>query len=270
MRRRARSGRRGGFTLLEVLIAIALVLALFGAMFAFLFDVLSSRRRALDYAAKHLAAVTLIDRAELDLMFCIVGDRVYGAGVEGDNTSLRILTRGVAAHLAGRGAEDPAVLGDLQRAEYRFDEALGRIEARRLPVGERRVEDAPYAPLGGRVYKVRFRYHDSVAWRDSFDSLSEGRLPVAVEIAMWFYPWPGTEALPEPGAEFETEIPQRLTFDSTAGFDEAEYARLSDLELFDEPEPDRIRVIVVPDASADDPYAEPVEPFDLALGAPAR
>jgi hypothetical protein len=262
--------RRRAFSLLEVLIAIGLVVALFGAMFAFLFDILSSRRRALDHTAKQLAATTLIDRAELDLMSCIVGDGVYGAGVEGDNTSLRILTRGVAAHLAGRGPDDPVVFGDLQEVEYRFDEAQGRIEARRLPAGDRGEANAPFAPLGGEVYKVRFRYYDSTVWSDSFDSLSEGRLPVAVEIAVWFRPWPGQGDRPEPEEAADPEIPQRLTFDPTGGFDEAEYARQSDLEFFDEPEPDRFRVILILDASTDDPYADQDEPIDVALGGGQR
>jgi type II secretory pathway pseudopilin PulG len=257
--------KRRAFSLLEVLIAIGLVIALLGSMFAFMFDTLSARKRALEHAGRQLAAVTLIERAELDLMSCVVGDRVYGAGVEGDNTSLRILTRGVAAHLAGRGPDDPAVFGDLQQVEYRFDEDLGQIEARRLPAGERGADTA-FAPLGGPVYKVRFRYHDSTIWRDSFDSLLQDTLPAAVEIAVWFHPWPGDEQ-PEAAATAEPGIPQRLTFDATAGFDEGAYARESDLELFDEPEPDRIRVILIPDASADDPYSQQQEPIDVALGA---
>ncbi|MHC4304305.1 MAG: type II secretion system protein [Planctomycetota bacterium] len=216
--------KRRAFSLLEVLVAIGLVIALFGSMFAFMFDTLSARRRALGHAGKQRAATTLIERAELDLMSCVVGDRVNGAGVDGDK----------------------------------------QIEARRLPAGARGTDGTPFAPLGGSVYKVRFRYHDSTAWRDSFDSLLQGTLPAAVEIAVWFHPWPGDERPEVP--ESEAEIPGRLTFDATAGFDEAEFARESDLELFDEPEPDRIRVIVIPDASADDPYSQPQEPIDVALG----
>ncbi|MHC4770019.1 MAG: type II secretion system protein GspJ [Planctomycetota bacterium] len=186
--------RRRAFSLLEVLIAIGLVIALFAAMFAFMFDTLSARSRALEHAGRQLAATTLIERAELDLMSGVFGDRVNGAGVDGDNTALRILTRGVAAHLAGRGPGDPAVFGDLQEVEYRFDEDLGRIEARRRPAGDRGVAPSAFAPLGGPVYKVRFRYHDSTVWRDSFDSLLQDALPVAVEIAVWFHPWPGDPA----------------------------------------------------------------------------
>jgi len=258
--------RRRAFSLLEVLIAIGLVIALFGAMFAFVFDTLSARSRALEHAGRQSAATTLIERAELDLMSCVAGGRANGAGVDGDNTSLRILTRGVAAHLAGRGPGDPAVFGDLQQVEYRFVEETGRIEARRRPAGDRGLDASEFAPLGGPVYKVRFRYHDSTIWRDSFDSLLREALPVAVEIAVWFHPWPGQER-PETGAENGPEVPERLTFDATAGFDEAEFAGEAELQFFEEPPPDRIRVILIPDASADDPYSQQQEPVDLAWGA---
>jgi prepilin-type N-terminal cleavage/methylation domain-containing protein len=258
--------RRRGFSLLEVLVAIGLIVVLFGALFAFMFDTLSARTRALAHAGRQRAATTLIERAELDLMSCVVGDRTHGAGVEGDNTTLHILTRGVAAHLAARGPDDPAVFGDLQRIEYRFEEGSGLIEARCLPAGARDAGDTPFAPMGGPVSKVRFRYHDATRWRDTFDSLLEGALPVAVEIAVWFHPWPG-EQRPETAPADAREVPQRLTFDATAGFDEVAFARASDLEGFDEPAPDRIRVILVPDASADDPYAQPQESVDVAWGA---
>ncbi|MHC4770020.1 MAG: hypothetical protein ACYTEI_15125 [Planctomycetota bacterium] len=39
------------------------------------------------------------------------------------------------------------------------------------------------------------------------------------------------------------------------------------MQFFDEPPPDRIRVILIPDASADDPYSQQQEPVDLAWGA---
>ena len=48
--------RRRGFTLLEVLISIALIMVLLGSMFAFLLDMLASRRRVVDYTARQLAA----------------------------------------------------------------------------------------------------------------------------------------------------------------------------------------------------------------------
>ncbi len=250
--------RRRGFTLIEVLISIALVGMLLGSMFAFMLEMLSTRRRALDYTARQLAAATLIERLERDLATCLVGDRGHGAGIEGDATHLLVLSRSVAAHLAERGPGDPAVLGDLQQTEYRFNEQTGEIEARRTahPAGPdvAPTVEAGFATLGP-AFRLRFRYHDSNRWQDAFDSLAEDRLPTAVEVAVWFDPWPGEEPL----ARTAEPQRQRLTFDAGGGFDDAEAARRTDLDLSGEPRPDRFRVILIPDASTEDrePDREP-------------
>ncbi len=102
-----------------------------------------------------------------------------------------------------------------------------------------------FTSVGGPVFLVRFRYHDGSGWRDSVDSLAADRLPVAVEVAVWFDPWPGIRPPSEPGDS--ALRPQRLTFGAADAFDERAFARESDLELFDEPTPDRIRVIAVLD-----------------------
>ena len=80
--------RRRGFTLIEVLISIALVGMLLGSMFVFLFDMLSTRRRVLDHAARRLAAATLIEHLESELTTCLVGDGAHGAGIEGHESDL--------------------------------------------------------------------------------------------------------------------------------------------------------------------------------------
>ena len=71
---------------------------------------------------------------------------------------------------------------------------------------------------------------------------------------MWYHPWPGEQETPVSDDARPVES-ERLTFDTTGGFDDAAFARSSDMDSFDEPRPDRFRVIVIPDASADDPFA---------------
>ncbi len=243
--------KRRGFTLLEVLVAIALISMLLGSLFAFLHDLLQSRSRALDYTARQLAAATLIGRVEAELATCFVGDDNSGPGVKGDAASLSILSRGVAVHLAQDGLES-GVLGDSQQSEYRFVEETGEIEVRRMTPW---AQPAPDFVSVGPVYRLRFRFHDGTGWSDSFDSLEARRLPQAVEVAVWYHAWPGEqETQPEALAE-------RLTFDTTGGFDDAAFAQQSDIELFDEPRPDRFRVIVIPDSSSEDPFA----PADVEL-----
>src|SRR5688500_2400866 len=104
---------RSGFTLIEVLLAIALLLSLTGAMFGFLFGILSTRARALEHVRQHDAANTLIRQLDADLASCVMDDQRNGSGIKGDQTTLRILTRGVAIKLAAQGADNPDVLGDL-------------------------------------------------------------------------------------------------------------------------------------------------------------
>ncbi len=244
---------RRGFTLLEVLLSIALVAALLGSMFTFLHELLQSRSRALDYTGRQRAAATLIERVESDLAACLVGDAVNGAGVAGNASRISILSRGVAAHLAERGI-DSGVLGDLQKSEYRFDDRSGVIEIRRLKPGSPADTPAVEFVSIGNVFRLRFRYHDGTEWSDSFDSLASNALPAAVEIAVWYEPWPGEQEPSQTTAEAEAAS-ERLTFDTTGGFDDAAYARQSDLEQFQEPRPDRFRVIVTSDASSDDPFA---------------
>ncbi len=242
---------RSGLTLVEVLISIGLVGALLASMFGFFFNMLASRRRALDDAARQLAASLLIERLETGLASCIVGDSESGPGVEGDATRIRVQGRSVAAWLAENGLQDPEVLGDLQAAEYRFQ--AGLIEARRVSPEKSDVAFSALGPAG----KMRLRYHDGKQWRDEFNSVEAGSLPVAVEVAVWLYALPGEE----PAAREEST---RLTFDDTKGVDELQVTWASDPESSDEPMPDRIRVILVPDAAADDPYAAQEEPREPA------
>jgi type II secretory pathway pseudopilin PulG len=232
-------------TLVEVLISIGLVGALLGSMFGFFFNMLASRRRALDGAARQLAASLLIERLESGLASCIVGDDKSGAGVEGDATRIQVHSRSVAAYLAEKGLQAPEVLGDLQAAEYRFQ--AGLIEARRVSPSDKSASGGDFSPLGP-AGKVRFRYHDGNQWRDSFNSIEAASLPVAVEVAVWLYALPGEEPVEQPEST-------RLTFDDTKGVDRQQATWESELETSDEPLPDRIRVILVPDAAADDPYA---------------
>lgn len=243
---------RRAFSLIELLVAIALILSLLGALFAFSWDMLATRRQVLEVTARQRAASILIEHLEHDLVHCVAGDERSGAGIAGDGTSIRVLTRGVPAWRVGTGAGSgaSAAFGDLEQSAFAFDAGAGLITAGRAAAGD--TAEATES-LGGRVAKVRFRYHDGTAWRDTFDSLRAGALPSAVEVAIWFDPWPGEMApADEDPDEYADEddgyFAERETFDAGAGFDEFEAAAGSDVELLDEPRPDRVRVIAIPDS----------------------
>ena len=98
------AGRRRGLTLLEVLIAIALVALLLGSLFAFFWDMLSIRGHVVAETDRARAVSILVESVERDLMTTVVGDGLVGAGVKGDEAGLTMLSRAVPARLAGRDA----------------------------------------------------------------------------------------------------------------------------------------------------------------------
>ena len=231
------------FTLIETLIAIALLASLMSAMLAFGFDLLNSRGRALDMAWRQRAAATLIERLESDLAACVASDHGR-TGLSGDDTHMSILTRGVAASLAERDSDDADVLGDLQLGEYQFDDVSGELHARRMPFGS--ADESEFPPLGGLMESVRFRYFDGVQWQSEFDSLAAGALPVAVEVAVWFS-GEATSASEQP----TVMVPGA---DSTRrAFDEHAFAMRDDRDASAAPAPDRVRVILLPHAAGAKP-----------------
>jgi len=238
---------RLAFTLAEVVIGLAMLTALLGSMFAYLDNLIDSRAAIRAHSAREFAASTLLERLEGDLLTCLVGDSKQGAGVRGDSTTLRILSRGVSANLAERGVRDPLVFCDLQLSEYRFDEGSRLIEARKGAVQPASADGSdPSFWEVGAVAKMRFRYHDGREWGESFDSLEAARLPLAIEVAIWFSPWPaeagdgGDEALLGDSAPIDEPI-----------FNERDYAEETALEMAPPPLPDRIRVIAILDAEGE-------------------
>lgn len=268
---------RRALTLFEILLAVALIVALTGVLFVFMRNLLSTREAVAERAEEMRAASLLIDRLERDLTATLVGEREAGAGVAGSGEEIRVLTRAVPASLAERGVDDPSILADLQRTEFRFDRQSRELLARRVDaIGE---DEAPpeFTAVSRTLGRVRFRYHDGRGWRDEFDSLAANRLPVAVEVAVWYEPWPGEEPAPSEREASEEPEPERETFDPDAvGFDETAAFAEPDAFAAPEPMPDRVRVIVVPDAAAgevDSPASgfastEPAAETDFAEDAP--
>lgn len=211
--------RRGrAFTLMEVLLAVALAAGLAGAVMSFAWSLLDRRAALVEHGRRARGASLVLDRIERDLVGAMVAARGGEAGVRGTGTGLRVLSRGV--WLGGQGDDRAA---DLQGSEIRFDAAAGRIVGRRWAGAEASGEEESVCE---GVRRLRLRYLVGREWAEAFDSAQAGMLPAAVEVALWFGEPEGDGTQPGEG---EAEAMMGTVRGAM-------------------PEPDRVRVIAVPDA----------------------
>jgi prepilin-type N-terminal cleavage/methylation domain-containing protein len=222
--RRSRSISAGGrgFTLIEVLIAIVLILALTGGMMSYIWGLLGSRERLVSATDQQIAAAALFEELEQDLSATFAADGAGAAGVEGTSSSLTVRSRGVAT-LAGGGVSD---MGDLQGCEVKF--AAQELTARRLM-----KDQTSFEILASPVGRVQMRYFDGSAWKSQFNSATSGALPVAVEVAIWFDADGGSGSASSSNA---SATPKSADEGTTPDEDEKPTRA-----------PDRVRVMVVPD-----------------------
>lgn len=239
------SGR--GFTLIEVVISLALLVLMSGLLMGFLWNLSRDRRAILNILKVQRTADVVFDRLAEDVAGSLATSGV-GAGVRGTETSLTLVSRGVFVTAPGTTTQ----MGDAQTTTIEFVKDAGEITI---------VHNAGTSGAGTpevvshRVAQLRFRYHDGSSWQTSFDSQSADNLPVAVEVAIWFVTPGSDDVVPpvDPNADpAGREHPSDRSLDLRAdlGGDWLD-EDLADGEIEIKPEqmrePDRVRVLIVPD-----------------------
>lgn len=170
-------------TLVEVLAALALLVLLSGAVFGFFVDMVTRRDQLSALAIQQRDASFLFDQIDAALMTAVAQSPDGSAGVKGSKDKLTIVSRQVVPAMDGKAA-----LADAHRLEVRFDERAGHIDET-LNAAIEGFDDKPLTETAlERVERMRFRYSDGRSWSESFDSMSKGGLPVAVEVSIWFAP----------------------------------------------------------------------------------
>ncbi|GEM_PF-690838 len=238
----------GGFTLMETLVALALLLVLVGMVFAFGMNLTASRDRLSKHIRQSQAVRVFLDRLEQDLHTSLAADAGQGVGIVGDESSLRLLSRSVGSMGQTQGIS--IAMRDLQRSEYRWNAGSRTLEASRGAV----AAESSWSTIADDLGFVQWRYHNGSSWVNRFDSGSTKRLPVAVEVAIWFVPPPQDPSASPPderSMEDEPDDPLAAMFGSPepASPDSTDEPReLADETHRDWPPPDRVRLIIIPDA----------------------
>lgn len=174
--------RRRAFTLFEMLLAIVLIVALSAAVFGFLWTLLQRRSELDTVGTRGDGLAAMWSRLERDLATTFAADGDGAAGLRGSSSSLMVRARGV-------GLDPGRLATEATGSEFVFSASGGELTGRTIPGAATASE-----VLAQGLELVRFRYHDGVEWRESFDSGQARALPLAVEVSVWF----GGGTTPEP------------------------------------------------------------------------
>lgn len=225
-------------TLMEVMCALGILVVLSAGIMVFFVQMSARRDRLVELAARERDASLVFDRLESALMHAVAVGPDGGAGVEGDEASVTVVSRTVAPALSGEAALDDAVTLTLE-----FDESRGACVLGLAPAGG----SGPAQPVLAGLERMRIRYSDGRRWSDSYDSLTAGGLPVAVEVSLWFGSGAGDE-------EDDGAMAGGFGPGPVRGVEGAATELVPDLppgeeeEVWTPREPDHVRVIGVPDA----------------------
>ncbi len=218
--------RKRAFTLLELLVAITIFSIVAAAAYA-LFD--SSRRlssRAEARARLFQSARAALRAIEDDVRGAVLTGTAFDTGLLGTNGGTdnqprdRFEVFAVNAHTplsailpVGTAGRDQVVEPrcDLTQVTYWIEEpssknarGLVRFRERILtPAGGAARTDEDIEEVCAEVTALNLRYYDG-GWKDSWDSLTQGRLPLAVEVTVRVrVPWRGDDEIVE---NFTTRI----------------------------------------------------------------
>lgn len=216
-----------GFTLIEVILVLALVVALLAGVGGLSERVLEHRASSRAWTRAQEVAEEVLGTLDRELSTCTIGSTASGPGVRGDATSIRVISRGVTV------AE-----GDQIATQLRFDARRGEVEAFRGAV-EGGGAQGPLSVIGGGIEAMRIKYRDRDEWVERFDSLAGPRLPLAVEVEIWFGV-PG-------GASAAAGV--------DGGGSAAASSSVGGAPVVPSRPPDRVRTFAIPDAAEDAPAA---------------
>ncbi|MFG0258724.1 MAG: type II secretion system protein GspJ, partial [Phycisphaerales bacterium JB041] len=239
---RGSPARSRAMSLIEVMLALAILVVLSVGVTAFFFQVSSRQGRLIDIAARQRDASVVLGRLESAVMHAVAVGPDGAAGIKGDATSLTVITRGVWPMLAG-----DAAVGDACALTFFFDEPGQACTLVAQAVARTSGSSPQPEPVLGRVERVRLRYSDGRRWSDSFDSVSNGGLPVAVEVSIWFAA-AGQGGAAEGQTERLGESPEELEPFGPDDVLDPGFAMEQDETGWVPREPDHVRIIGVPDA----------------------
>ncbi|GHT17256.1 hypothetical protein FACS1894189_2810 [Planctomycetales bacterium] len=183
-----RTTRKRGFTLLELLLAMALFVVLLGIVWNIVLLFMRTQIHSTQQTGRSQIIRAVVQLLDDDLRSTIQdpvllknsgeAGEVRHFGLIGSPQQLRIDVLQLDP-LSGSSSNQA---GNFKAVFYEFQRETGLV---RQEINYQSPADAPKNELSiPEIVDCRFRYFDGKMWQDSWESLTEGGLPVSVEITL--------------------------------------------------------------------------------------
>jgi type II secretion system protein J len=198
------SGRQSrGFTLLELLVATAMMAVLAGSLYATLQTAFKARRTAYAAVADIRAAELAVELVRTDLTSAVGPRGILAGGFLGEDAIDRSgqPMDALMLHCTAGGAEDTSGAGDVRMIELECspdESGQGMTLVRRVTryLLATLVAEPPEEVLCRNVRSLDLKYFNGTDWQDAWDSADQGdNLPLAVKVTL--------ELLPDPDRDEE-------------------------------------------------------------------
>ena len=164
--------RRLGFSLLEVIVGVAIATAFLGAIAMFTANLGDARARLARASREIECADEIFTALERACASAGVDGGALGSGIDGNESSVRIVRAAV-----GLGNDGQPPFSGLSATTVEFSSGAQRVTVSR---GE------PGGALAAPVRTMRLRYLAEDGWQDAFDSADAASFPVGIELSIWF------------------------------------------------------------------------------------
>ncbi len=186
-------GRRGGFTLLELILSATMIAAIGAALYSSLSIAFKGRISAANQVQAMRECAIVMDLIQQDLQSILPPGGTLGgffigvpggsAGAEADELEFRTIARDRTAADDDPFAEGPRRVVLALRTDRNPAALVREVEPNLLaPIELDPVEEV----LSTRVQSLALRYFDGDAWYTEWDSQTDGGLPRAVEVTITF------------------------------------------------------------------------------------
>ena len=185
-------GRARAFTLLEMLVATAMISVLAGSFYATLRVAFSARQSALQTIEPVRRAKLTVDLLRSDIQSALIPKGVLAGSFLGEDAT-DVSGRDSDAlllHCTNSGPQEVEGTGDVRMVEIYCepaDDGTGLSLVRRITSNllALRVEEPPEEVLCRGLWSFNLRYFNGSDWQDSWDSGAQDNvLPLAVEVTI--------------------------------------------------------------------------------------